>query len=239
MTTIYLMRHGQSQANIERIFANSNEGFPLTKEGIRQAEMAARYLRLKNISRIYSSPILRAMETSSIVSSELEIEATPMNEIREFHVGELEGKLIEGEASSAFLKLVRNWIGGKEDERIPEGESHRQVIGRFWKAMNTFVDECPAGEVLAVSHGGFLSMTLPFVCSGIDPEHFFSRSGVSIDNCAITTVKAYRYGDSISLELLDWANTSHMEMDFEKEPVENVWNSEDLKKDNFRRREQL
>jgi len=60
MTTIYLMRHGQSQANIERIFANSNEGFPLTKEGIRQAEMAARYLRLKNISRIYSSPILRA-----------------------------------------------------------------------------------------------------------------------------------------------------------------------------------
>ena len=224
MTTIYLMRHGQSQANIERIFANGDEGFPLTKEGIRQAEMAARYLRLKNICRIYSSPILRAMETSSIVSSELEIEVKPMDEIREFHVGELEGKLIEGEAAGAFLKLVRDWIGGKKDERIPEGESHRQVIGRFWKAINTIIDECPEGEVLAVSHGGFLSMTLPFVCSGIDPKSFFSRSGISITNCAITTVKACRCGDSISLELLDWANTSHMELDFEKEPIDNVWN---------------
>jgi len=47
MTTIYLMRHGQSQANIERIFANSNEGFPLTEEGIRQVEMAARFLKIK------------------------------------------------------------------------------------------------------------------------------------------------------------------------------------------------
>jgi len=227
MTTIYLMRHGQSQANVERIFANGDEGFPLTEEGIRQAEMAARFLRLKDIRRIYSSPILRAIETSSIVSSELEIEAKPLDEIREFHVGELEGKLIEGEAASAFLKLVRDWIAGKKDERIPEGESHRQVITRFWKAINTIVDECPEGEVLAVSHGGFLSMTLPFVCNGIDPEDFFSRSGVSIANCAITTVKACRYGDSISLDLLDWANISHMELDFEKEPIENIWNSED------------
>ena len=93
--------------------------------------------------------------------------------------------------------------------------------------MNTVVSECPEGEVLAVSHGGFLSMTLPFVCNGIDPKRFFSRSGISINNCAITTVKAYRRNDSLSLELVDWANTSHMELDFEKEPVETIWNSED------------
>ncbi|PVD15364.1 hypothetical protein V512_000175 [Mesotoga sp. Brook.08.105.5.1] len=33
MTTIFLMRHGQSQANVEGIFANGDNGFPLTDEG--------------------------------------------------------------------------------------------------------------------------------------------------------------------------------------------------------------
>ncbi|RAM59671.1 fructose-2,6-bisphosphatase [Mesotoga sp. SC_4PWA21] len=227
MTTIYLMRHGQSQANVEGIFANGNDGFPLTNEGRIQAKMAARYLKLRNIRKIYTSSILRARETSRIVSSDLEIEPQLLDEIREFHVGELEGQLIEGEAERAFLELVRSWIDGKIDKRIPNGESHREVIGRFWKAMNTVVSECPEGEVLAVSHGGFLPMTLPFACNGIDPKRFFSRSGISINNCAITTVKAYRENDSFSLELVDWANTSHMELDLEKEPVESIWNSED------------
>ncbi len=227
MTTIYLMRHGQSQANVEGIFANGDNGFPLTDEGRIQAKMAARYLKLRNIRKIYTSPILRARETSRIVSSDLEIEPQLLDEIREFHVGELEGQLIEGEAERAFLELVRSWIDGKIDKRIPNGESHREVIDRFWKAMNTVVSECPEGEALMVSHGGFLSMTLPFVCNGIDPKRFFSRSGISINNCAITTVKAYRRNDSLSLELVDWANTSHMELDFEKEPVETIWNSED------------
>jgi len=227
MTTIYLMRHGQSQANVEGIFANGDNGFPLTDEGRIQAKMAARYLKLRNIRKIYTSPILRARETSRIVSSDLEIEPQLLDEIREFHVGELEGQLIEGEAERAFLELVRSWIDGKVDKRIPNGESHREVIDRFWKAMNTVVSECPEGEALMVSHGGFLSMTLPFVCNGIDPKRFFSRSGISINNCAITTVKAYRRNDSFSLELVDWANTSHMELDFEKEPVETIWNSED------------
>ncbi|KUK78324.1 MAG: Fructose-2,6-bisphosphatase [Mesotoga prima] len=227
MTTIYLMRHGQSQANVEGIFANGDNGFPLTDEGRIQAKMAARYLKLRNIRKIYTSPILRARETSRIVSSDLEIEPQLLDEIREFHVGKLEGELIEGEAERAFLELVRSWIDGRIDEKILNGESHREVIDRFWKAMNTVVSECPEGEVLAISHGGFLSMTLPFVCNGIDPKRFFSRSGISINNCAITTVKAYRRNDSFSLELVDWANTSHMELDFEKEPVESIWNSED------------
>jgi len=226
MTTIYLMRHGQSQANIEGVFANGNDGFPLTDEGRMQAKLAARHLKLRNIRKIYTSPILRARETSHIVSSNLGIEPQLLDEIREFHVGELEGQLIEGEAEGAFLGLIRSWIDGRIDERIPNGESHREVIDRFRKAMNTVVSECPEGEVLMVSHGGFLSMTLPFVCNGIDPRSFFSRSGISITNCAITTVKAQIDNGSLSLELDDWANTSHMHLDFEREPIENIWNAE-------------
>ncbi|PVD15365.1 hypothetical protein V512_000180 [Mesotoga sp. Brook.08.105.5.1] len=78
-------------------------------------------MKLRNIRKIYTSPILRARETSRIVSSDLEIEPQLLDEIREFHVGELEGQLIEGEAERAFLELVRSWIDGKIDKRIPNG----------------------------------------------------------------------------------------------------------------------
>ena len=52
MTTIFLMRHGQSQANVERVFANGDDGFPLTDDGRIQAKMAARHLKLRNIRKI-------------------------------------------------------------------------------------------------------------------------------------------------------------------------------------------
>lgn len=94
MLTVYLMRHGQSQANLERIFANGDDGYPLTEEGRAQVSLTAELLALKNIKRIYTSPILRARQSAAIVEKKLGIESIVLDEIREFSVGELEGRPI-------------------------------------------------------------------------------------------------------------------------------------------------
>lgn len=210
MLTVYLMRHGQSQANVERIFANGDDGYPLTEEGRAQAALAAELLALKNIKRIYTSPILRAKQSAAIVEKRLGIEPVVLDEIREFSVGELEGRPISGEAEATFMRLMLQWITGNSSEKIPGGENHLEIIGRMKKAIDIVVSENHVGEVLLVSHGGFLTMTLPFLCSGIDIREFFSRPSYGIGNCSITTVRVNNGAQFPSIELVDWANSSHL-----------------------------
>ncbi|NLX32968.1 MAG: histidine phosphatase family protein, partial [Thermotogaceae bacterium] len=136
MLTVYLMRHGQSQANVERIFANGDDGYPLTEEGRAQAALAAELLALKNIKRIYTSPILRAKQSAAIVEKRLGIEPVVLDEIREFSVGELEGQFISGEAESAFMRLMIQWISGNSSDKIPNGESHLEIMARMKKAID-------------------------------------------------------------------------------------------------------
>lgn len=211
MLTVYLMRHGQSQANLERIFANGDDGYPLTEEGRAQVSLTAELLALKNIKRIYTSPILRARQSAAIVEKKLGIESVVLDEIREFSVGELEGQFISGEAESAFMRLMIQWISGNSSDKIPNGESHLEIMARMKKAIDIIVSENHTGEILLVSHGGFLTMTLPFICSGIDIREFFSRPSYGIGNCSITTVRVSNGAQSPSIELVEWANSSHLE----------------------------
>lgn len=67
-TTISLVRHGHI-VNRERVFHGRLSGFPLSAEGVAQAEAAARFLQDRPIAAIYSSPMLRARQTAEIIQT--------------------------------------------------------------------------------------------------------------------------------------------------------------------------
>lgn len=50
-TTVYLLRHGQSEANLAGVFTGQLGGFGLTPLGHTQAELAAVYLKTRNIEK--------------------------------------------------------------------------------------------------------------------------------------------------------------------------------------------
>lgn len=62
-THVIMVRHGQSQANAEGFFAGQTD-IPLTPLGLCQAERTADYLRDRRIDRIYSSDLMRSMQTA-------------------------------------------------------------------------------------------------------------------------------------------------------------------------------
>lgn len=205
MLTIYFMRHGESQANVERVFANGNDGYPLTALGRSQAETTGKFFESKKIRSVYTSPILRARETASIIGRKIGVEPIVLDHIREFSVGKLEGESISGEAESTFLSVAKEWLLGNKDARIPGGESQREIIERFYKALERILEENNEGEVLLVTHGGFMSVSIPFVCEGLDVKTFFSNSRVGVENCGIVTLTAEKEGADIKLNLIDWA----------------------------------
>ena len=67
---IYLVRHGQTAGNRAKVLQGRGSDHPLNEEGIRQAEAVRKWVLEQQIrfARVYSSPLLRAMQTARIIS---------------------------------------------------------------------------------------------------------------------------------------------------------------------------
>jgi len=89
---ILFARHGESQANTLREMSARGLKHPLTQTGRIQASGLAHRLQHLSITRIYSSPVLRAIETTVIVASKLGVEYEISEALCEYDVGILEGR---------------------------------------------------------------------------------------------------------------------------------------------------
>ncbi len=145
--TYFFMRHGQSETNVRKIASVDAESkYPLTAKGRGQAVAAAK--KLSGVTRIYTSPVLRARETAEIVAEEVGFpkeEIIVDDRLREYGFGDLEGKSI--------TEFQRMQEGLGYADPVPGGESYQDVknrVGDFLYEIETAL----AGEtVLIVTHG--------------------------------------------------------------------------------------
>lgn len=184
---LYLARHGQSEANVQRIFANSGHKYGLTDLGHFQAEQLAERMSGLSIQAIYSSPILRAVQTAEIVSKRIGIPVQIQPALREFDVGEWEGKN-DPQGWQEHRNTMQAWlVEGRLDARMQGGESWRDIEARFIPFVDQLVQSASVHSAyLLVGHGGtFLSM-LPRLCRDITPQQAFETR---YPNTAIITLE--------------------------------------------------
>jgi len=179
---IIFTRHGESEANVERIISNRNLPHNLTAQGRHQAHTLSDKLTSKNIAAIYASPIRRAQQTAQIVAEERQLPVHTSDTLREFDCGIMEGRGDE-EAWKAHQTVVQAWDDGNYDRRIADGESFNDLQKRFVPFIQQLVSEFGVGDAVIVllSHGGLLSQMLPLVLSNIDRA--FTKDH-SLGNCA-------------------------------------------------------
>jgi broad specificity phosphatase PhoE len=166
---IFLVRHGESEANIaHRINDNPARIVNLTAHGREQAAAAAESLRGVNFSHAYASEFPRAQQTADILlhhhACALNIDAR-LNERRSG---------MDGLPVAAFNDLVR-----PDPLRIkpPQGESFLQQMERLRSFMDEIAARYPDGNILAVSHENPILATLALAG---DPEQVVCGS---IANC--------------------------------------------------------
>ncbi|MGE4134019.1 MAG: histidine phosphatase family protein [Bdellovibrionales bacterium] len=140
----YFVRHGQTEANVQRILAGSGMNHPLTPTGHEQARSLATKLNsvLQEAPvKIVSSHMLRARQTVEYLEKALDLTSTIEEDWREWHLGEWEGQSYE-----QFSHLL---LGEGEPN---EGETRREFYSRVKRAWEkTHLAEAP---YLVVSHGG-------------------------------------------------------------------------------------
>lgn len=179
---VILVRHGETDWNKEgRFLGQSNP--PLNKQGILQAEAAAARWANEKIDRIFSSDLLRTIETSQIIANLHNRRIITVPYLREIDFGAWEGLKYE-EIQKHYPELLKNWVTDAFHTSVPEGETPLEVIERVQNAWNYINITANDGDtIMVVTHGGPLSF---LICrlSGLNPERhkeFLLSPGESIE----------------------------------------------------------
>lgn len=180
MADLYLVRHGQTELNVQNILQGWHDS-SLTARGCEQALATRAAFEARGISfdHAYTSPLGRARRTAELIVGEgLPVE--PVDDLREWHLGSLEG--------TSNRKMPSQPWG---DYPVAfGGESESELRARMVAALSRIMARPRHDCVLAVSHGSACQEFLEYVAGG----------GEQPDNGAVLH---FSYCDG-AFSLLDW-----------------------------------
>jgi len=154
ITKLFLVRHGQSAGNAEGRFGGHSPT-PLSTLGLKQADAAAQALQKESITAIYSSDLLRAVQTAEPLSRLIDVPIIATSAFRERNVGVLEGLTFD-ESKAAYPDDFYALVNRDLNHKITRGESYRQLLERsteeLWRILNSHI-----GDRIAIfSHTGVI-----------------------------------------------------------------------------------
>src|SRR5258708_6931072 len=147
--TFYFVRHAESEKNVLNVISNSIEKdrFGLSKEGLSQAENLARQIKELGIDLIFTSDFLRTRHTAEILAKKIGLEIKTDERLREYNVGEFEGKS-EKEWQNEFANKHDLWT-----EAPKGGETWAEVQKRMVDFVNEVNQKYEGKKILVVGHG--------------------------------------------------------------------------------------
>ena len=139
MTTLLLVRHGETDWNAERRW-QGHADVPLNARGLEQARALGERLSAEPVDAIYSSDLSRARDTAAVVGKRLGVAVVLDADLREIDVGPIEG--LTAEEARGF----DGW----------QGEPKEAHAARVLRAVHSIAERHPGERVLVVTHGGSL-----------------------------------------------------------------------------------
>ncbi len=195
-----LVRHGETGWNKVRRYQGHID-IPLGEAGLAQSEAVAQALANQRWDALYSSDLLRAMQTAQAIEAATGLQPVPDARLRERHLGVLQG-LTYNEFASRHPEALRQFYSDDADWIVPGGESQRQAFDRVSSACAEIAEAHAGGRVLVVTHGGCLGYMLKWVL-GLPPQ---SRRRWSCFNCGLHTFVC----NNGEWRLVNWGDVRHL-----------------------------
>jgi len=207
---LYLVRHGESEANKQGIYSGFLDT-KLTEKGENQAKACYELLKHVKFEKVICSDLQRAHKTACIVSGLNEEELIVKEGLREMNFGRWEG-LSHKEILENDKEYYENWMDDYYRVTTPEGES----LNSFYERVNSEFDgikkdhlfkstkdeEKKEKNILVVSHSGVIRAL-------ISKEIIGSMEGYwkfAIDNCSVTVIE-YDEKEYAFLKNLNYSGT--------------------------------
>ena len=155
---IYIIRHGQTDWNIEHRTQGQTD-ITLNTNGIKQAELITQKIANLKINNIISSDLKRAYMTAQIINSKFNKKIETDKRIREFCFGTLEGITRD--------KITQEtWENFNKNAKQFNAETNEEIFNR----IKSFIDDIKSNNInkniLVVTHGGPIKMIKYYLDNG-------------------------------------------------------------------------
>ncbi len=190
---LFLVRHGQTHANVSRQLDTAVPGLDLTEEGRAQAVVLAARLAGEDLGAIYTSDLVRAQQTAAPLAELLGLTIVVLPGLREIQAGDYE-------MSTDWKPYIDAVVRWRDDpaHAIPGGDSGVGFMTRYDAAIQRIAGDGHESAV-AVSHGA--AMRVWCAATLHLPADFFDTRRV--DNTHVVTME----GDPDSgWQLLAWGD---------------------------------
>ena len=205
---LYILRHGESEGNKDKKFRGRSD-FPLTERGKRQAEEAAGFLDDKEISIVYSSPLIRAYDTAKIAVRKKNLDVIKDEDFNNIFLGSWEGRP-KIEIEKNFPEEWRIWTSAPESLSVGGMETLEAVQKRSVRRVNEIFEEKKERNVLIVSHRAVIKPLIAGLI-GIEKPFFWK---LHIDTAALSVLEK---SDNERGWMLKNLNINHYLKSFEEE----------------------
>jgi broad specificity phosphatase PhoE len=184
-TTMYLIRHGATEANLAQParLQGRRHNPPLARIGVRQAELTRDFLAVRPIDVCYCSPLLRAVQTASILAAPHGLSPQPLDDLTECDVGNWEGmdwqaiRYLDADGYQRFMTCPAQF-------GYPGGESFAEVYARACRCLEELLTRHAEQSILVVAHHE-VNRTYLAGLLGLTPDN---ARQVTLDNCGISVV---------------------------------------------------
>lgn len=198
--TFYIVRHGQTNWNIlGKTQGHGNSD--LTESGENQAKQLAESLVSRNIDKVYTSDLGRAVQTAGIIGNKLGIEVEKTDGLREMGFGVWEGLLIK-EIQKDYAETYNTWRNEPHMVNIPGGETLHIIKDRVDRFIQEINEKYTDKHIVLVTHSITLRvMLLSFLNSSMENIYRIKQ-----DNTALNIVEFKDYGPVVE----KMNDTSHL-----------------------------
>lgn len=183
---IWFVRHAESEINVPgnpRPVPDGGVTYPLTRKGVDQARALAEATASAPIIALYTSTLLRAVQTADAVAFRHDLTLTLAPQAVEVDLGIKPGS--NEDSRAVYVELARKWIIERDFEaRHGEGESFADVQRRFLpfvrEVMNRHAQD--SGVVMIVAHAATIGFMVPVLASNVPAsyalEHALPNTGI-------------------------------------------------------------
>jgi broad specificity phosphatase PhoE len=181
---LYLVRHCRTRYNEEHRVQGKLD-IPLSEGGRQEARANCALLHGLGITRILSSPLLRAVETAQIYAASIDVPVETDPRLREIDHGAWEGDVIE-ELEANLVSAWHAWRVDPVGQPIPDGsETLEQAQARAVAAVQEAVARHPEDVLLLVMH---MHIRAALLCAlrGVGLDQFHAQSVRAVAPLPIT-----------------------------------------------------
>lgn len=187
MTTLYFIRHGETDFNRLNIVQGRRINAALNAYGKTQARLLGDALRTARLDALYSSPLLRATQTADAIAAHYPtIERHTDPDLEEMSWGILEGAANCSYSRKAFRQFYAHWGRNDFAFAMEGGESVLDVADRALSAYRRILHAQEGQTVGVVTHGRWLRVLL----ASILPEYGLPRmNDIHHHNTAVNKIE--------------------------------------------------